>query len=52
MFTYEKFYKLKFQEFKQQFLERQNMFGVYPQDCLDEKISRFRYGPIDVEKEN
>ena len=37
MFTYEKFYKLKFQEFKQQFLERQNMFGVYPQDCLDEK---------------
>ena len=37
MFTYEKFYKLKFQEFKQQFLERQNMFSVYPQDCLDEK---------------
>lgn len=36
-FSYEKFYKLKFQEFKQQFLERQNMFGVYPQDCLDEK---------------
>ena len=26
-----------FYPFKQQFLERQNMFGVYPQDCLDEK---------------
>lgn len=37
MFAYEKFYKLKFQEFKQQFLERQNMFGVYPQDYLNEK---------------
>ena len=37
MFAYEKFYKLKFQEFKQQFLERQNMFSVYPQDYLNEK---------------
>ena len=36
-FTYEKFYKLKFQEFKRQFVERQSMFGVYPQDYLDEK---------------
>ena len=35
--TYEKFYKLKFQEFKRQFVERQNMFGVYPQDYLNEK---------------
>ncbi|WP_230322039.1 Eco57I restriction-modification methylase domain-containing protein [Phocaeicola vulgatus] len=37
IFTYEQFYKLKFQEFKRQFVERQNMFGVYPQDYLNEK---------------
>ena len=36
-FTYEKFYKLKFQEFKRQFAERQNMFGIYSQDYLNEK---------------
>ena len=37
IFTYEQFYKLKFQEFKRQFVERQNMFGIYPQDYLSEK---------------
>ena len=37
IFTYEKFYKLRFQEFKLQFIERQNKFGVYPQDYLNEK---------------
>jgi hypothetical protein len=37
IFTYEQFYKLKFQEFKRQFVERQNMFGIYPQDSLSEK---------------
>ena len=37
IFTYEQFYKLKFQEFKRQFVERQNIFGVYPQDYLNEK---------------
>ena len=37
IFTYEKFYKLKFQVFKRQFVERQNMFGVYAQDYLNEK---------------
>ena len=37
IFTYEKFYKLRFQEFKLQFVERQNKFGVYPQDYLNEK---------------
>ena len=37
LFIYEKFYKLKFQEFKRQFAERQNLFGIYPQDYLDEK---------------
>ena len=36
-FTYEKFYKLKFQEFKRQFVERQNLFGVYSQDYLNNK---------------
>lgn len=37
LFIYEKFYNLKFQEFKSQFIERQNMFGSYLQDYLDEK---------------
>ena len=37
LFVYEKFYKLNFQEFKRQFVERQSMFGSYPQDYLDEK---------------
>ena len=37
LFVYEKFYKLNFQEFKRQFIERQSMFGSYPQDYLDEK---------------
>ena len=37
IFTYEKFYKLRFQEFKLQFIERQNKFGVYPQDYLNER---------------
>lgn len=37
LFIYEKFYKLKFQEFKRQFIERQNMFGGYLQDFLNEK---------------
>ena len=37
LFTYEKFYKLKFQEFKRQFIERQNKFGIYPQDYLNER---------------
>ena len=37
LFVYEKFYKLNFQEFKKQFVERQSMFGSYPQDYLDEK---------------
>ena len=37
LFIYEKFYDLKFQEFKSQFIERQNMFGSYLQDYLDEK---------------
>ena len=36
-FIYEKFYKLKFQEFKRQFVERQNLFGVYSQDHLNNK---------------
>ena len=36
-FTYGKFYKLKFQEFKRQFVERQNLFGAYTQDYLNEK---------------
>ena len=37
LFIYEKFYKLKFQEFKRQFVERQNLFGVYSQDHLNNK---------------
>ncbi|WP_314322291.1 Eco57I restriction-modification methylase domain-containing protein [Prevotella nigrescens] len=37
LFIYEKFYKLKFQEFKRQFVERQNVFGVYSQDHLNNK---------------
>ena len=37
LFVYEKFYKLNFQQFKRQFVERQSMFGSYPQDYLDEK---------------
>ena len=37
LFVYEKFYKLNFQKFKRQFVERQSMFGSYPQDYLDEK---------------
>ena len=37
LFIYEKFYKLNFQKFKRQFIERQNMFGSYLQDYLDEK---------------
>ena len=36
-FIYEKFCKLKFQEFKRQFVERQNLFGVYSQDHLNNK---------------
>jgi len=37
IFTYEKFYKLNFQEFKRQFIERQNMLGTYLQEYLNEK---------------
>ena len=37
LFIYEKFYKLKFQEFKRQFVERQNLFGVYSQDHINNK---------------
>ena len=37
IFIYEKFYKLKIQEFKRQFVERQNVFGVYSQDYLNKK---------------
>ena len=37
LFIYEKFYKLKFQEFKRQFVERQKLFGVYSQDHLNNK---------------
>lgn len=37
LFTYERFYKLKNHEFKQQFVERLNSFGEYPQDFLNEK---------------
>ena len=37
IFTYEKFYKLNFQEFKREFIERQNMLGTYLQEYLNEK---------------
>ena len=37
IFTYEKFYKLNFQEFKRQFIEHQNMLGTYLQEYLNEK---------------
>ena len=37
IFTYEKFYKLNFQEFKRQFIERQNMLGTYLQEYLNQK---------------
>ena len=36
-FVYEKFYKLKCDDFKRQFVARQNLFGRYPQDYLDER---------------
>lgn len=36
-FTYKKFYKYKFQEFKKQFVEQQNVFGIYSQDYLNEQ---------------
>ena len=36
-FVYEKFYKLKCDDFKRQFVVRQNSFGCYPQDYLDER---------------
>lgn len=36
-FVYDKFYKLKCRDFKRQFVERQNSFGYYPQDYLDER---------------
>lgn len=36
-FTYEKFYKLKCNEFKKRFVEQQGSFGLYPQECLDER---------------
>ena len=36
-FVYEKFYKLKCDDFKRQFVARQNLFGYYPQDYLDER---------------
>lgn len=35
--TYEKFYKLKKEQFIQEFVTRQSSFGSYPQDYLDEK---------------
>ena len=37
IFTYEKFYKLNFQEFKREFVERQNMLGTYLQEYLNDK---------------
>ncbi|MCD8295614.1 MAG: restriction endonuclease [Clostridia bacterium] len=36
-FVYEKFYKLKCNEFKQLFTIKQNTLGYYPQDYLDER---------------
>ncbi len=36
-FVYEKFYKLKCDEFKRQFVERQHSLGCYSQDYLDER---------------
>ena len=33
-FTYERFYKLKAKQFKNAFVEKQNIFGVYPQNVL------------------
>ena len=36
-FIYEKFYKLKCDDFKRQFVARQNFLGCYPQDYLDER---------------
>ena len=37
IFTYEKFYKLKKEQFIHEFVNRQNSFGTYPQEFLDEK---------------
>ena len=37
IFTYEKFYKLKKEQFIHEFVTRQSSFGTYPQDYLDEK---------------
>lgn len=36
-FTYEKFYKLKYAEFKKEFIMRQSHFGQYDQDFLNKK---------------
>lgn len=36
-FVYERFYRLKAKEFKEDFVGRQNIFGVYQQQYLDDK---------------